>query len=61
MFRPTVAITRFHPKLYAKKSVFIHCAPRRNDVEIPSSACQAKFIAYGLGVDSVSNWSGPVD
>jgi len=64
MFRPVVAIIRFYPKLYAKKRVFVvfvQCAPSRIDVEISSSTCQAKFIPYGLDVDSVSRWSGPVD
>jgi len=60
MFRPTVAITRFYPKLYAKKKVSIQCVPLRIDVEISSSTCQAKFIPYSLGVDPVSCWSGPV-
>jgi len=27
MFRPTVVIIRFYPKLYAKRRVFIQCAP----------------------------------
>ena len=61
IFRPTVVIIRFYPKLYAKKRVFIQCVPQRKDVEISSSTCQAKFIPYGLGVDSFSRWIGPVD
>jgi len=61
MFRPRVSIIRFYLKLCAQKESVIQCAPQRNDVEISSSRCQAKFIPYGLGVDSVSRWSGPVD
>jgi len=45
---------------YAKKRVSIQCAPLRIHVEISSPTCQAKFIPYSLGVDSVSCWSGPV-
>ena len=50
MFRPTVAIIRFYPNLYAKKRVFMQCAPPRIDVEISSSTCRAKFISHGLNV-----------
>jgi len=46
MFRPTVAIIRFYPKLYAKKRVLIQCAPLRVDVEISSSTCRAKFFSF---------------
>jgi len=46
MFRSTVAIIRFYPKLYAKRRVFIQSAPRRNDVEVSSSTCQAKFTIF---------------
>jgi hypothetical protein len=60
MFWPTVAIIRFYPKLYAKKKVSIQRALLRNHVEISSSTCQAKFIPYGLSMDSVSCWNGPV-
>jgi len=44
MFRPTVAIIKFYPKLYAKKGVFIQCAQPRIDVEISSYTRRAKFI-----------------
>jgi len=62
MFRPIVAVIRFYPKLYAQKDQSVRQgATQRNDLEISSSTCQAKFIPYSLGVDSVSRWSGPVD
>ena len=46
MFRPAVAIIRLYPKLYAKKRVFIQCAPEGKDVDISSSTCQTKFTVF---------------
>jgi len=47
------------------KTVFIQCASPRIDVEISPSTCRVtfffSFFLYGLGVDSGSRWSGPVD
>jgi len=53
MFRPTVAISRFYSNLYAKKKVFMQCAPSRIDVEFSSSTCRTKFISYDLSVHVV--------
>ena len=62
MFRQTVAIIRFYFKLYINKetSVYTMCATTYQCRD-PLPTYRAKFISYGLGVDSVSRWSGPVD
>jgi len=59
MFRPSSGFIRNY-----MLKVFIQCAPPCIDVEISPSTCQAKFFLfflYGLGVDSGSCWSGPMD
>jgi len=43
MFRPTVAIIRFYPKLYAKRESLYNVRTTRIDFEISSSTCRAKF------------------
>ena len=54
MFRPTVAIIRFYPKLYAKKRECLYSV--RHHVSMLRShhlRVRQSFIPYGLGVDSV--------
>ena len=53
MFRPTVAIIRIYPKLYAKKTECLYNVRHRVSM-LRSHDLRAgqKFISYGLSVDS---------
>jgi len=61
MFRPIVAIIRFYPKLYAKGECLYNVRHRVSMLRSHHLRVRAKFIPYGVSVDSVSRWSGPVD